>query len=173
MGIVRALGFPDLWQSARKWHDAPLMSNSNPYEAPGTVVADAPRETPPDSSRLQRVKTGRRLLIASIFGFIAYTLLRGPGSGGIEFIVGLPTLIAAITGIVKICLATELGLGVTVMAVIGFFIPFVNIGVYIALIVRATRELRSPSRTPWYQLKLQSGPPKWPCSIAYRPIDGR
>jgi hypothetical protein len=126
------------------------MSNSNPFAPPGALVADTADQAQLTSSRRQSLKTARRLLIASIVGFVACAVLRRTGPGGLQLLLGFVTLVAAITGIVKVCLATELGWGVTALALIGFFIPVLNIAVYAVLIVRATRELRSP-RTAWYQ----------------------
>ncbi|WP_431263266.1 hypothetical protein ACQ859_25180 [Roseateles chitinivorans] len=129
------------------------MTDTNPYAPPGAIVTDTAAQASSNASRRQRVKTGRRLLVASIVGFIACAVMRRTGPGGLALLVGAATMAAAITGIVKVCRALELGFALTALAVVGLFVPFANIAVYGVLITRATQELRSPrSRTPWYQV---------------------
>jgi hypothetical protein len=115
------------------------VTQPNPFQTP---VADLAAE-PPGAASLSELARGQKLLIYAILINIAAIVLRNAVGALGAVVLGLMTLVLAITGIFGIAAALRFSTLAKWLLALSMLIPFVNLIVMLLLNVRATKVLKS------------------------------
>lgn len=119
------------------------MNDPNPYAPPKSHVADAVESPAVDFTRMNRVASGQRLLIAALIASLVATSIRTGVNPVAGVLLGLIAAVMSIIGVLRVDGGLEGSVLSRILYVVAMLLPLINLIIMFTLNMRATKALRA------------------------------